>query len=140
MRDASCKCLSFTSIFSLAIRPENLEQFWTETAPTTPTVGVCATPPAKFTLDTPEHQTTVSRLRPQLKWNASECADSYRVIIKARGSGDVLFEIGDLTELKYRTDTLERGKRYLWQVIAVNAFGETASEERVFRTSLDGNE
>ena len=81
----------------------------------------------------PTDKDTVARERPTLKWNAAACADSYRVIIKERKGGAVVADVSGIAEPEYRSDVLERGKQYQWQVIAVNAFGETASEEWTFR-------
>jgi hypothetical protein len=80
------------------------------------------------------------RRRVVLRWEAVACAESYRVIVSERVSGAVVADESGLTELQYRTGQLERGKRYRWQVIAVNGYGEGASEERPFRISPEASQ
>jgi len=110
----------------------------TETPTETPTPLTCALAPDAPTLVEPADDDTVARQRPTLKWNAAACADSYRVIIKLR-NGTVVADVNGITDLEYRTDALERGKRYEWRVIAVNAFGETISDEWRFLVKEEGN-
>ncbi len=110
----------------------------TPTPTATPPDASCSAAPAAFTLLAPADKGTVARQHPTLKWNAASCADSYHVIVRERKSGAVVADESGITALDYRTPELERGKRYVWHVIAVNAFGETKSEAWLLIVNAEG--
>jgi hypothetical protein len=105
----------------------------TELPTPTDTPDPCATAPVAPALGAPPDSDTLPRLRVLLRWSAVDCAASYHLIIVERGSGQVVVDESGITDLEYRTPALEAGRRYLWHVLAVNPYGETASEEWMFR-------
>jgi len=81
----------------------------------------CQTKPDKPTLNSPANNATVTKTRPTLKWNAAQCAETYKVTIKDANTGNTVDKQGGLTVLEYKTDTLAKGKKYKWFVKACNA-------------------
>lgn len=102
----------------------------TETATATLTTA-CATAPTAPGLLTPQDGKTVKKKQVTLKWNAVECADSYRVVIRDQNHNIVLRQ-ENVTTTKFRVPALEQG-RYTWEIVAVNRFGKTRSGERALK-------
>jgi len=92
----------------------------------------CTAKPAKPTPKSPADHATTSKTRVKLKWNAANCAETYNVKIQDAATGKTVDSATGLTELKYKTVTLTKGKTYKWFVQAVNGNGKTKSVKRTF--------
>lgn len=92
----------------------------------------CTAKPAKPTLKSPADHATTNKTRVKLKWNAAECAETYNVKIQDAATGKTVDSATGLTELKYKTIALTKGKTYKWFVQAVNGNGKTKSVKRTF--------
>lgn len=99
----------------------------TNTPTMTPTVGACVSAPAKPTLTAPANNSTTTKTRVTLKWNAVACATSYNVTVKPSGGGSGDSKAG-LAATQYKTKTLAKGKTYKWTVQACNTQGCTKSK------------
>lgn len=97
-------------------------------------VEVVCVKPVQPTLKKPARDKTLSTPKPTLKWNASNCAKTYKVIIKDALTGKTAAKKGNLTVLKYTTEKeLPRNRKYKWFVKACNgSFGCAKSEARFF--------
>jgi hypothetical protein len=104
----------------------------TQTPSLTPDGG-CETQPEKPVLASPKDKAKVKSKRPTLKWYATACASSYKVVVKDAATGVVVDKKGGLTGLEYKTDSLTSGKTYKWFVQACNPpFGCAKSAARTF--------
>lgn len=93
----------------------------------------CVAKPEAPTLVAPANRKTLAKSRVTLKWNAVNCADTYRVIVKQDSkNGPTVDRKKNVTETQYKTDTLPRGHTYFWRVQARNSSGSTWSVWRKF--------
>lgn len=84
----------------------------------------CAAGLAKPLLTAPKNAAEVNRTRVTLKWQSVECATHYRVVVRRNSEkGPVVVNERAVTGIKFKTDTLERGKTYYWQARACSANG-----------------
>lgn len=100
---------------------------------TTPTVTAtkipCAKKPKAPGIVSPEDGGTVDGKQALLDWNAVNCANKYRVVVRfGSPQGDkVESKRVDAPASQYRTKKLERGNSYVWRVRACNDKGCRAS-------------
>jgi CSLREA domain-containing protein len=95
--------------------------------------GGCAAKPAKPALAKPANDATLAKQQPTLKWKASQCADTYHVLVKQDAKkGTKADNAKNLTALKYKTKPLAQGHLYYWRVKACNAQGCIKSDWRTF--------
>lgn len=105
----------------------------TGTPTKTPTTPTCSVKPTKPVLQVPTNGTNLTITRPKLKWSAAQCAKTYRVVVIDSVTGQVVDKASGLTDLKYKTDPLLRGKTYKWSVKACNPpFGCAKSGKWLF--------
>ncbi len=99
-------------------------------SPPTPTPSPtpdCSAAPAKPVLSAPANNSSTSNLHPTLRWNAANCAETYKVTVKDTATGNTVDKATGLTRLRYRTDTLTANKTYKWFVHACHTHGCTKS-------------
>lgn len=87
----------------------------------------CSVKPTKPTLTSPAKDAKLKTARPTLKWEAANCADTYKVTVKDAATNKKVDSKAGLTALQYKTKTLTRNKTYKWVVEACNAVGCTKS-------------
>lgn len=92
----------------------------------------CTAKPAKPTLKSPADGTSITRNRVKLKWQASQCAATYSVVVKNVATNQSADSVAGLTETRYKTVALPAGATYKWYVSACNEFGCTKSRSRTF--------
>lgn len=105
---------------------------FTPTASPTATNG-CLNKPDKPTLRAPANNAVLSTLRPLLKWNQANCADTYTAIVKDNATGQTIDHKPGLTTLHYKTNPLPAHKTYKWFIKACDTAGCTKSDTRIFK-------
>ncbi len=99
----------------------------------TPTPTGCNTKPAKPTLQTPKNNATVKKQVVTLKWNAAQCATTYKFIVKQdSAAGQPIEKSPALSVTNAKTKTLSKGHTYFWKVKACNSFGCKGSKMAQF--------
>lgn len=101
----------------------------TQTPTATPTSAFdCNRTPDAPVLSEPLHNSTTSKRRPILKWNAANCAETYAIVVKNAATGDKVHKQTGLTALQSKTTRLTLGVTYKWFVRACRKnFGCTKS-------------
>lgn len=89
----------------------------------------CTTKPDKPTLIKPNNGKTVKKLKVKLDWNATNCADTYSVIVsEGFENGPKVQTAKNLSSSQFKTQALSSGKTYFWRVIAKNTSGKAKSD------------
>lgn len=98
----------------------------------TATAIACSAKPAAPDLVAPKNNATTTKTRVTLKWQAANCAATYRVKVINFVTKQKVDSKKNLTTLQYKTVTLPRGAAYQWFVKACNTFGCVRSLKRTF--------
>lgn len=96
--------------------------------------GSCVMHPANSTLKSPTNNSIISTIRPKLKWNVTNCSDTYNVTIRDAITGKKVDTKQGLTKLQYKTIALTHGKTYQWFVQACNTYG--CAKSKVFKFTV----
>ncbi len=100
----------------------------TKTPTVTPTdPSACPNPPPLPTILSPVDGATVPKQRVLLDWADNDCTKKFQVFVrKGSPQGEVVYK-EKVTESKFKTDALQRGKTYYWRVEAINQHGKTST-------------
>ncbi len=106
---------------------------FTNTPTLTPTATgtVCATKPAKPTLQKPANNATVTTGKVKFKWTAATCATSYKIVVKNAVTNKTVFKKTVSVTKATTTNVLPAGS-YKWFVTAINSIGKTKSAAFTF--------
>lgn len=91
----------------------------------------CTSIPGTPTLTAPEDWALLDYQNVMLKWNAADCASTYKVVVKDARTGQVVERRAGLTTTQYTTGALPRGRTYRWKVVAFNSSGANRSGWRL---------
>lgn len=94
---------------------------------------LCPTIPDTFTLKSPENNKSLSNRRPTFKWNAANCADTYKLTVKDLTTGNKVINQNGLTALQFKPSNnqkLTQGRDYKWWVQACNDSGCRTSNKK----------
>ncbi|MEM1270812.1 MAG: fibronectin type III domain-containing protein, partial [Bacteroidota bacterium] len=96
--------------------------------------------PARVSLQSPEQDATEVSIRPTLRWNAADGAETYRIQVATdEAFAQRVADESGLTGRSFDAGVLAYGSRYYWRVRAVNAFGNGAwSTAQFFLTERGG--
>lgn len=105
----------------------------TSTPTRTPTTGItCLGKPAKPSLILPADHAILPSTQVKLKWQKSDCADTYTVVITDKATGKIIERVVGLTARQYKTQHLQPKHTYQWWVKALNKYGSIQSYKYEF--------
>lgn len=107
----------------ISITNETATPTLTPTPTVTPQNG-CNTKPDKPTVKSPKNGKKLSKAVVTLKWQATNCATTYKVALKQDSKkGKTIFKSPVLNTTQVKTPALAHGHTYFWKLKACNSFG-----------------
>ncbi len=106
--------------YKLEIAKEDQASEWS--SPARVQLGAACARPDKPALISPNDSTSSKKARVKLKWETAACATYYQLVVRRESpKGHVSVRENNLSVTEFKTNKLNRGKTYYWQVRACNA-------------------